>query len=324
MKDRDLLPLLEEYSKIAVLTHVRPDGDAIGSSLAWGRALMLAGKKVELYCPDVIPLRYSFLPAYGSFRDQFLPLEDEKLLAFVLDCSDLSRLEYMKDEMSRADKIINIDHHTTNEGYGDYNIIDTSAAATAEIIFRLIQENNLELDQEISLYLYVAISSDTGSFRYNNTTPRTMEIAGRLLEKGVSPSLVSEKLFDELSLSTVLLLQEALSTLNVDKEHQVAWMSMKESTVKKYEASPAELEGFVNYARNIKNIDVGVFFYHENGETKVGLRSRTIDVARLASYFGGGGHPRAAGCTVKGRATQVEKKVLNSIKAAYKEKAAQG
>jgi len=317
MKEQDLFPLLEGYNNISIFTHVRPDGDAIGSSLAWAKALIMLGKNVEIYCPDVIPERYSFLPGYERFQDQFLPHKKEKLLAFVLDCSDLARLEYMESQMSQVEKIVNIDHHITNECFGDHNLVKTSAAATAEIIFQLIQENNLELDQEISLSLYAAISSDTGSFRYKNTTPQTMRIAALLLENGVNPYLVSEKLFDELSLNKLLLLREALYTLKVDEKHQVAWMSMKESTVRKYNASPAELEGFVNYAKNIKNMDIGVFFYHGNdGETKVGLRSKNSDVARMASYFGGGGHPLAAGCTVKGRAGQVEKKILKIIREA--------
>jgi len=126
--------------------------------------------------------------------------------------------------------------------------------------------------------------------------------------------LVSEKLFDELSLNKLLLLREALSTLKVDEKYRVAWMSIKEATVIKHNASPTELEGFVNYAKNLKDIDIGIFFHHGNGETKVGFRSKTFDVARLASFFGGGGHPLAAGCTVKGSAGQVEKKVLNIIK----------
>jgi len=314
VKSASTCSLLNRYDQFYIFTHVRPDGDAIGSSLAWGRALRLAGKSVQIFCPGVIPDKYLFLPRAGEIRDR-VPDGNGAVPAFVLDCSDLNRLDYMKEKVQELGEIVNIDHHVTNENFGDYNIVDTSSSATAEIIYDLIGECGFKLDREISLCLYAAISSDTGSFKYENTTPRTMRIAGNLLEYNLNPSVVSRKLFDEYPLSTIMLLRDALATLRFEEEQKIAWMSVTAEMIAVNGARPEELESFVNYVRNIEGVAVGILFYHTgNGETKVGLRSNTVDVAAIAWELGGGGHPRASGCTISGDASTVEKKVIDLIK----------
>jgi len=313
MKDFCLLSLLENYRDIDIFTHIRPDGDAIGSSLALGRALQKNGKKVRLFCADEIPERYSFLQGIEGFRD-FFSQERGNSLAFVLDCSDPDRLGRLKEEVLQFKKIINIDHHITNTRFGNINVVNPSAASTGELIYQLLQENAFELDYEISLSLYVAISSDTGSFKYENTSPQTMRIAAKLLEKGINPAVVSQKLFDEYPLSTIFLLRDSLATLKLNETKEIAWMSIDESMLQRYKAKSAEMDGFVNYLKNIDTVEVGVLFYHTlEEETKVGLRSKTIDVSEIAQFFGGGGHPRAAGCTVAGKPEQVIKQVLEVI-----------
>lgn len=298
MNSRELSNLLSKHDIIYILTHTLPDGDAIGSALAWGTALEHHGKKVRIFCPGVIPRKYDFLPG-ASGIEQVFPAAPPMGLTFILDCGDLERLDYMSQGIRAAGKIINIDHHATNLYFGDYNIVDTSAAATGEIIYRLLHDLGLPLTYEISVCLYTAISSDTGSFKYGNTTSHTLQAAAALLENGVDPALVSQKLFDEYPLSTVYLLRDALATLKLDETLPIAWMNLHEDMLGDYGAKAEELEGFVNYAKNIQGIEVGIFFYHtRKGETKVGFRSKTVDVSTIAGIFGGGGHPRAAGCTI--------------------------
>lgn len=322
MKDFCLRSVLEKYNNIDIFTHIRPDGDAVGSSLALGSALQKRDKKVRVFCADQIPAKYSFLPGIEEFRD-FFPEEGKKDLAFVLDCSDPDRLGGMKEKVLQFEEIINIDHHITNNRFGNINVVDPYAASTGELIYQLLQESTFELDYEISLNLYVAISSDTGSFKYENTTPQTMRIAAKLLENGINPSVVSQKLFDEYPLSTIFLLRDSLATLELNHTKEIAWMSVHENTLKKYNAQPAEMDGFVNYLKNIDTVEVGVLFYHTINEgTKVGFRSKTIDVSQIARTFGGGGHPRAAGCTVVGKPQQVIKKVLDVINHHLEEKSA--
>lgn len=321
MTGLDLRLFLEKYRDIYIFTHLRPDGDAIGSSLALGNTLKHESKNVRLLCSDEIPSKYSFLPGVEKFQNYF-EREEEEGLAIVLDCSDLKRLGDLKDGLKELNNVINIDHHVTNEKFGDVNIIDSSAASTGEIIYKLLQTNSLELNSEISLCLYVAISSDTGSFKYENTTPQTMKIAGKLLEKGVNPSYVSQKIFDEYPLSTISILKDSLSTLQFDETGKIAWMQLTERALREQGANPDQLDGFVNYAKNIIGVEVGVFFYHtDNGETKTGLRSKSVDVAAMAYKLGGGGHPRAAGCSISGKPGDVVKKVLQTIRNSLNEKA---
>jgi bifunctional oligoribonuclease and PAP phosphatase NrnA len=322
MTELNLRLLLDRYKNIYIFTHLRPDGDAIGSSLALGNALKHDSKNVRLFCSDEIPAKYSFLPGVEVFQNYF-EQEKEEGLAFVLDCSDLQRLAHLKDHLKEIKMVINIDHHITNEKFGSINIIDSAAASTGEIIYKLLQTNNLEINKEISLCLYVAISSDTGSFKYENTTPQTMEIAGKLLKNGVNPSYVSQLIFDEYPFSSISILRESLSTLQLDETGKIAWMQLTEKTLLEHGAKPDQLDGFVNYAKNIIGVEVGVFFYHtEDGETKTGLRSKSVDVAAMAYKFGGGGHVRAAGCSISGKPDHIVKMVLQEIKNGLNEKVA--
>lgn len=310
---------LDKYKSIYIFTHIRPDGDAIGSSLALGGALKLQGKKVKILCADEIPARYSFLPGVKNFQDSFSPHEG-KGLAFVLDCNDLDRLGDLQGDVLKLDKIVNIDHHITNDRFGDVHFIDPAASSTGEVVFRFIRDNDLKLNKEISLNLYVAIASDTGSFKYDNTTPLALQIAGELLKEGVSPSLVGRKLFDEYPLSTLLLLRDSLATVQFDPTQKIIWMNVFEKMLTKNKAKSAELDGFINYLKSVQEAEVGVLFYHtDRGETKIGFRSKNIDVASIAQSLGGGGHARAAGVTISGKPENIVQNVLQVISAKLKE-----
>ncbi len=316
METIDLKAILKTVKRISIFSHVRPDGDAIGSSLGLQRILHTnTGLPVYLYCPDVIPAKYDFLPGVEQFLRE-LEGSVEQDLVFVLDCSDLDRLDYLKEKIQQHPRLINIDHHVTNDFFGKYNLVDTRAAATGEMLYQLSRAWGFHVDFEAALCLYSAIVSDTGSFKYDNTTPETLRITAELLQKGVQPSLVSQRLFDERPYTTLALLGEALKSLTLDQDDKIAWMSIDDDGIEKCGAKPEELDGFVNYLRDIENVEVGIFFYHARvGNTKVGFRSKSMDVARIASAFGGGGHPRAAGCTVEDEPSMVIKRVLNAVHA---------
>ena len=313
MNEIDWELLWQKYEQFYIFMHIRPDGDTIGSSLAWGKALQQKGKIVKVFCPDYIPVKYTFLPGLDVSRT-FLPPGDKPTLAFTVDCSDLNRLGYMKDDVLQLGGIFNIDHHRTNLKFGDYNIVEPTAAATGEIIYKLIRDLGLELTEEMSLYLYTALASDTGSFKYENTTPQTMSIAAKLLEKGVNPSFVSMKIFDEISLASLLLLRVCLQNIKIDVTGKIAWMSVNESDLKHYGVKPSELEGYINYAKNVRDVEVGVFFHHtKDNESRVAFRSKNVDISVVASGMGGGGHQRAAGCTVYGNPKEIEKDVIQRV-----------
>ncbi len=320
MEAIDLKTILQTVHRVSIFTHVRPDGDAIGSSLGLQRILRTnTGLPVYLYCPDVIPAKYGYLPGVEHFRRD-LEGSVKQDLVFVLDCSDLERLEYLKEKLQQHPRLVNIDHHVTNDFFGKYNLVDTRAAATGEMLYQLSRVWGFHVDFEASLCLYSAIASDTGSFKYDNTTPETLRITAELLQKGIQPSLVSQKLFDERPYTTLALLGEALKSLTLEQGGKIAWMRIDDNGIEKCGAKPEELDGFVNYLRDIENAEVGIFFYHARaGNTKVGFRSKSVDVARIASAFGGGGHPRAAGCTVEDAPSTVIKMVLNVVHAAVDE-----
>lgn len=321
MKSSELSALISKHEHIYILTHTLPDGDAIGSTLAWGMALRQHGKKVRMFCPGVLPRKYAFLPGAAEIEHDY-PAEPPPGINFVLDCGDLERLSYMRHKVEGGGEIVNIDHHATNLYFGNYNLVDISAAATGEIIYLLIREQGFTLDREIGTCLYAAISSDTGSFKYGNTTSRTLQITASLLDLGVDSSMVSQKLFDEYPHSTIHLLRDALTTLQLDETASVAWMNLHEDILDLYNAKAEEMEGFVNYAKNILSVEVGIFFYHtRRGETKVGFRSKNVDVGAIARLLGGGGHPRAAGCTIKEPNNKIAMEiVIEAVKKAVGEK----
>ncbi len=316
----NLLSALKNNQTVSIFTHIRPDGDAIGSSLAWKRIISLNTECfVSVYCPDTIPSKYHFLPGVEEFQ-QTVERSIDHDLVFVLDCSDFERLDYLKESVQANTQIVNIDHHTTNVYFGRYNLVHTSAAATAEVIFSLCNEYDLHVDKDAAFCLFTAISSDTGSFKYDNTTPNTLRISADLLDKDIKPSLISQKLFDERPYSTLVLLGEALKSLTLDPNQKIAWMGVDDEQIVKSGAKPAELDGFVNYLRDIEGVEVGIFFYHSSrGHTKVGFRSKSLDVSCIAFSFGGGGHPRAAGCTVESTPSTAVKQVLQAVHAAMEE-----
>lgn len=312
-----LLPIVNRIKQgkvFYIVSHVLPDGDSIGSMLALGEALESIDKEVHIFCQDPVPRKYAFLKGIDKIRDTGMLLKGQETI-LALDCSDLDRLGVFKDTVSRAKFIINIDHHVTNHNYGTLNLIDSGAAATGEIIFKLIQELKAPLTGSIADALYVAISTDTGSFKYENTTPGTHRLAAHLLESGVKPGALSQQIFDERPLSFYLLLKDALATLELHSGDKIAVMTVSYDMLERFGTSVDDLEGLVNYTRNIEGVEMGIlFFLEKEDDIKVGLRSRGVDVSRLAGQFNGGGHARAAGCRMKGEFSEVKDAVLKAAR----------
>lgn len=210
--------------------------------------------------------------------------------------------------------LVNIDHHPTNNLFGRLNYVDAEAAATGEIIFELLQKLGVHNDGAVAEALYVAISTDTGSFKYDNTTEKTHLIAGRLLARGVKPGHISSQVFDIKPLAAVMALRQALSTLTFSADGKIAWMTLTEKDLQQAGADNADLEGLINYAKNIEGVEVGLLFReNDDGTIKVGFRSFQTDVAGIAALFGGGGHTRAAGCTIRGSLDEAISRVTAAV-----------
>ncbi len=311
MNDRNrIIELITEKDNFNLISHMLPDGDSVGSLLAMGQCLIKLGKKVNMFTPGRIPLKYSFLKGADLILNEEA-LFDSSHAVIILDSSDTDRLGIFKDRVLESPEMINIDHHVTNQHYGTLNYVDPDASATGEIVFSLLESLKVELDSDLAEVLYVAISTDTGSFKYDNTTSHTHTVIAKLLQTNISPGVLSQKIFDERPLSFYILLKEALSSLEMYLNRTVAIMTISNDIRIRSGASTDDLDGLVNYTRNIEGVELGILFYVEmENEVKVGFRSKRLYVSLLAVKLNGGGNVRAAGCRMHGSFEVVKKKVL--------------
>ncbi|ADU51135.1 phosphoesterase RecJ domain protein [Thermaerobacter marianensis DSM 12885] len=308
---------LQAGRRFALFLHLSPDGDSIGSTLALGLALERLGKRTVWVGADLPGDAYRFLPASDRFRLWNEVEEDwsQYDAAVLLDCADLDRVGPARAAIERIGRVVNVDHHPSNRRYGDVNYVEPGAAAVGEITARLIDALGVPLDTAMAYGLYTAILTDTGSFQYENTRPGTLRLAARLLELGVEPQRVSQSIFDQRPLRVLRLLREALGTLEVGAGGRLAWMTVSRAMMDRVGAHRGDTEGFVNYPRSLAGVEVALLFVEEpDGRVRISWRSnREVDVSRLAARFGGGGHARAAGCTLAGPLEKARVQVLQDV-----------
>jgi phosphoesterase RecJ-like protein len=306
---------LREHQKVAILSHVRPDGDALGSQLALALSLEKLGKTVRVWNEDGMLEKYSFLPRAELLTKPPSAKEDVDLVV-ALDTAVQTRLGTTLDALGSSKMMINIDHHPSNPGYGDLVYIDPVAPATGEILFELIKDQKLPMTPEIAENLYVAISTDTGSFQYPNTTARTFEIAAELTRAGVDIGRVSQLLYENYPRRRIELLRELLGTMRFEAKGCVASFSLSLEMANRLGVLPEDNEGLIDHLRAIQGVIVAVFFEElPEGKVRVSMRSKSdsADVCAICMKFGGGGHTRAAGARIRGTLGEVEQKVLEAI-----------
>jgi phosphoesterase RecJ-like protein len=310
----EIAAALGASQRIAVLSHVRPDGDAFGSQLALGISLRQLGKDVAIWNEDGMLDKYSFMPCSELLLRP--PVQPEKFdLGVALDTAVQNRLG-TAFEAVRATSWVNIDHHPTNPRYGDLNHIDPTAPATGQILFELLASEQLPLNAEIAENLFVAISTDTGSFQYPNTTARTFEIGAELLKLGVNVGRVSQLLYESYPRRRVELLRELLGTMRFEANGQVASFSLSLETTRQFGVRAEDNEGLIDHLRAIEGVVVAVFFEELlEGKVRVSMRSKSeaADVSAICQRFGGGGHKLAAGARVRGTLAEVEQRILEAI-----------
>jgi bifunctional oligoribonuclease and PAP phosphatase NrnA len=312
---REAIESLNKEESFFIVSHYLPDGDSIGSSVALARALLNRGKSVFVYCRDPVPAKYKFIDEEGLVSSVPGDIKEEDTL-IVLDCSDLTRTGLSEEQLKKFKMIINIDHHVTNENFGMINVVSEEAAATGEIIFELLCQGDFNIDRDTAAALYVAILTDTGSFKFENTAPRTHNIAADLLSYNLNPSIISLRVFDEKPLSYFMLLKKALSTLELYEDGKIASITISNEMLQQEGASMEMLDGMVNYAKNIDSVEIGILFYIEAGnEVKVGLRSKYTDVSIIAHKFHGGGHKRAAGFRANEPYAAIKQKTIEAASA---------
>ena len=307
--------ILREHHRFAILSHVRPDGDALGSQLALALSLQLLGKDVTVWNEDGLLAKYDFLPG-GARLTQPPPEPRDFDVAIALDTATQNRLGTAGESVRHAKTWINIDHHPSNPGYGDLVYIDPTSPATGQILFELIQDQQLPMNPDIAENLFVAISTDTGSFQYQNTTARTFEIGAELVRGGVDVGRVSQLLYENYPRRRTELLRELLGTMRFEANGQIASFSLSLKVAAKLGVRPEDNEGLIDHLRAIHGVLVAVFFEElAEGKVRVSLRSKNkeVDVSAICQKFGGGGHTLAAGARVRGTPVEVEQQILEAI-----------
>jgi phosphoesterase RecJ-like protein len=294
---------LKQSDNILVMSHVNPDGDAIGSLIAMALSLEKWGKRTTMYNESPIPAVYRFLPAVDRIvRRIERPSSYDAVV--VLDCSNIDRIGKLAAGADQFSVTVNIDHHLSNTGFGDLCHVDSAACSTAEIVYRMIKALGIPLDRDISTAIYTGILTDTGSFRFANTNRTAFSVCLDMMENGVDPYTVAQHVYGTYSIGRIKLLNLALDSIEISEDGTLSFMMLTRDMLEETGTRPEDVDGMINYAKSIKDVRVAILIQErvrsdearDKNHFYVSLRSDgSVDVAALASAFGGGGHHRAAG-----------------------------
>ena len=318
MLNRSLLTsfqdLCDRHQRFLVISHLRPDGDAYGSSLGLGLSLRAAGKDVTISNADGLAPLFEFLPGSKSLETTLPVAPEADRLIIAVDCADQKRLGSTFEQWRRVPDV-NIDHHLSNPGYAKLNLIDADSPATAQVLYEIITTLKWPLTPEVASNLYVGLMTDTGNFRYRQTTARTFEVAARLVEAGADPTQLSERCYQSFRAARLLLMREVLGSLHFADHDRVAWFYLSPEMYARSGAIPDESEGLIEHLQTVKSVEVAFMLEAmADGMTRASMRSRGIvDVQRICTEFGGGGHRLAAGLRAKLEPAALEKRLLDLI-----------
>jgi len=314
-----IIRCLKNSDHILVATHTHPDGDAIGSLIAMGLCLEGLNKKITLYNESPIPAVYRFLPATNRVVRN---IKNENCdLAVILDCGDLQRIGKAVSAVRQIPVIVNIDHHVTNTRFGHFQLIDTLACATTEIIYRLIKKMNIPFDKAIATSIYTGILTDTGSFRFSNTNRAAFSICQEMVGLGVDPYSIAQHVYGTYSLGRIKLLNLALDSIEISDNGKLSMMTLTQDMFNETHTQAEDVDGLINYAKRIEDIKVAALILeHGNSKKKlnafnrfhISLRSNgSVDVAAIAASFGGGGHFSAAGFSIESTLSDIKLQLLS-------------
>jgi bifunctional oligoribonuclease and PAP phosphatase NrnA len=301
---------ISERKHFLVTSHTRPDGDAVGSTLALAQVLHKMGKSAEVVLGDTVPVIYKPLPHAETIRHAHL-VNGKYDAAIILECDSVvrTRLQGLEEHF-----LINIDHHASSKPFAHVNWIDPGACAVAEMVFRLAQAAGVKITADIATCLYAAVLTDTGAFCYSPTNAHTFELAKRLVEHGADPARIAQSIYFSTPTSKMRLLGAALSGLH--REGAMTWMSVTRQDMDRCGALDEDCEGLVNYALSIAGVEVAVFFRETGAErVRVSIRSKgAVNVADIAEKYGGGGHECASGFSTAGPLSVAEELVLGELR----------
>ncbi len=308
-----VLEIIRSQDDFVITSHVRPDGDALGSELALMLALQAAGKRVTVVNKDPVPERYRNLPASGQIHvaDR---VDGNPSAVFILECGSVDRTG-----LSNLDGkfLVNVDHHFSTKPYATLNWIDSSACAVGEMIYRIVKALGVALTRDIATNIYTAVVTDTGSFQFASTTAETFRMAADLAECGADVAGIARNVFYSNPITKVNSMMVMLNRMQIDFGGRLVWTAVTREDMVRHNCMEDDVEGLVNFPLTIAGVDVAVFFRElENGSFRVSIRSKdSIDVAAVAGAFGGGGHRNASGCTIAGPLESAKSVLLSRLAA---------
>lgn len=314
----EISEIIGRVDSFVLMTHLHPDGDALGSLLGLADVLEGLGKKVFRYLEEPVSHLYDFLPGCRRAETELAALQrfvaqaGSNVAAISLDCGDCDRLGREKSELLSLHPFVVIDHHHGHREFGDLRWLDSNRSSTGEMVYELTLALGAQLSLDAAFNIYVAISTDTGSFRYENTSPRTLRIAADLLEYGVHPEVVAGYIYDNFTLQRLRLMEQVLATLELYESDQVAFITVTNKMFAECGADVGDVEGFINYPRALRSVKVAAFF-KENSKGGVGVSLRAkgeCNVADVAATFDGGGHRNAAGFRFSDKSVQEVKQLV--------------
>ena len=298
-------------SSVAVLAHIKPEGDAIGSTLAAALALRSAGKRTAALNADRVPPDLRELPGADEVRRAAPPDQDYGCY-LVVDTANLDRTGGLLDRRQPGTVVVNVDHHGGNTRFGDVNWVEPEASSAGEMVLRLIRTMGLPISRDVASNLYAAILTDTGGFRYGNTTAASLRAAADLVDAGAVPDAIARGFSAHRVVGEWRLLGEVLAGMEVSDDGRVAWIEVTSAACRRAGVGMDVAEDFIQYPRDLAGVRIAVAFKElSDDEIRVSLRSSgSLDVAALAATFGGGGHRNASGCTVRGGLASAKAAVL--------------
>ena len=321
MSLKKVVECVKRNKRFLITTHTNPEGDALGAELAFYMFLKKMGKSALIINDDSVPATYAFLPHLKNIRQLNHKLKKNKFDCFViLDCSDLARCGEVSKFSKDIKTSINIDHHISNGKFATINWVEPGASSASEMVYKLYKKMHLPLDKDIAMCLYVGMLTDTGSFRYPNTTALTHKTVSELLKFNLNSAQIYKNIYESVPFQDLQLLSKILPNLKVQFNGKVAWVQIRQDLLKGKKISLDLSEHILSFARAIKDVEAVVLFKENlkgKNEIRVNLRSQgKIDVNKIAHFFGGGGHKTASGCTIRGKIDEVRRKVLAKIREA--------
>ncbi|HOW67154.1 MAG TPA: DHH family phosphoesterase [Candidatus Paceibacterota bacterium] len=314
-----ILDVLRRSKTVALVSHVRPDGDSIGSQLALAEALDRAGKSVVCWNEDPIPAKLAFLDRRGVIQS---PCSDKRFDCVVaLDAASLERLGSVADRIRDRSILINIDHHISNTRFGDINWISHRNPSTGELVFRLLKASKWPITATMADCLFTAVSTDTGSFQYPSTRPATYAVAGELVKRGANLATICQEVYQSFPLSRVRLIQHTLNNFKLTDHNRIAYFWLRPADYARARAGSDDSEGLIDHIRAIEPVVVACLFEQMKPNlVRISMRSKNprVDVNEIARQFNGGGHPAAAGARIAGSPEAVQRAVIRAIRQALK------